>query len=279
MTSSRRKVVERELKSIHLHRPEYSEGSDLDSVKHFLESLLPSVEVEIEPAILASVKGRELDSVSGRLAGLRVKNPTEQEQSHEPMFGEVDFERRAALGKARVGGIIYDGRKLADVYGSLLDASVGLERTNIMFTQRLVSTYSADDLRHHLRTVVFGFPSVISIPGVVEAPARPREYHILRQELEAMGAGQLRLERLKSDFKGRFIDYGDAEINEVLKGLALQTVLFHLSLRPFCGAPDCRLFNAHWQEELIRSQITSGRLCAKHERQFDELGKLPMIKW
>ncbi|HEY4705069.1 MAG TPA: DUF6775 family putative metallopeptidase, partial [Thermoplasmata archaeon] len=32
----------------------------------------------------------------------------------------------------------------------------------------------------------------------------------------------------------------------------------------FCEDPDCRLFNAHWQAELIRAQVESGRLCARH---------------
>jgi hypothetical protein len=279
MTSSRRRGAERELTSIRLYSPEYPDGSDLDSVRLFLKGYFPSVDIRIESPILSGLLGRTLEAVSTRLANSRVKDPSEEHQSYEPMFGEVDFERRAAMGKARVGGVVYDGRKLGEVYASLSDANLGLEVARIVFTQRLVSTYSRDDMRHHLRTVVCSFPSIVSIPGVIEAPAKPRDYHMLRQELESMGAGELQLERLKSDFRGRFIDYGDPEVNEVLKGLALQTVLFHMTLKPFCEHPDCRLFNAHWQEELIRSQVKDGGLCKMHERLLHQLGKRPLLMW
>ena len=33
---------------------------------------------------------------------------------------------------------------------------------------------------------------------------------------------------------------------------------------PFCNNINCRLYNAHWQEELIYSQIQSRRLCDEH---------------
>jgi hypothetical protein len=279
MTSSRRKGAERELTSIRLYSPEHPDGSDLDSVSEFLKGYLPSVEVRIEAPILDGLPGRALGDVSAKLANSRVKDPSNRNQSYEPMLGEVSFEERAARGKARVGGVVYDGRKLAEVYAALLTTDLGLEVAGIVFTQRLVSTYSRDDLRHHLRTVVCGFPSIVSIPGVIEGPARPRDYYVLRRELESMGAGDLRLERLKSEFRGRFIDYGDPVVNDVLKSLALQAVLFHMTLKPFCNHPDCRLFNAHWQEELVRTHVKGGGLCRRHERLLRQLGNRPLLMW
>jgi hypothetical protein len=154
-----------------------------------------------------------------------------------------------------------------------------LETASLIFTDRLVSTYSDDDMRHHLRTVVCGFPSVVSIPGICEAPARPREYYFAKRQLEAESAGDLALVVLKQAFRDEFIDYGDPRTAEVLKGLSLQGVMFHLSLEPFCGDSRCRLFNAHWQKDLIASQIVSGRLCDKHERIVKKLSKKPVLSW
>jgi ribosomal protein S18 acetylase RimI-like enzyme len=33
---------------------------------------------------------------------------------------------------------------------------------------------------------------------------------------------------------------------------------------PFCNDINCRLYNTHWQEELIYSQVQSQRLCDEH---------------
>jgi len=208
-----------------------------------------------------------------------MKDPNKAEQSFEPMYGEIDYERRTVLGEARIGGIVYDGRRLEDLFVSILGPQDLREHASIILTDRLVSTYSTDDLRHHLRTIVCGFPSIVSLPGIVEAPAKPREYYLMKQGMELQGAGDVQLQELKKEFEGRFIDYGSPKTSEVLKGLALQAVLFHLTLQPFCDNKGCRLFNAHWQEELIGSQISSGKLCAKHENVIRRLGKEPAFSW
>jgi Probable metallopeptidase family (DUF6775) len=278
MTSSRRSD-EIELRSINLYKPEYAEDIDINSIEEFLEQYFPTVDISVRPPVLSGVKGKELLEVADRLARARIKDPSRQIQTFEPMYGEVDFERRASQGKARVGGMVYDGLRLEDVYASVLADDTGLESANIIFTQRLITTFSRDDLRHHLRTVLCSFPSVVSIPGIVEAPAKPREFYLLKQELEASGAGGVVVEKLKASMNEMFVDYGDPRLNEALKGIALQALMFHLTLDPFCDKFDCRLFNAHWQQELIKSQITGGELCARHKKLLRKLREKPTVAW
>jgi hypothetical protein len=278
-TSRRRKAAERELRIIELHEPEYPEDSDLDSVKDYLGSFFPSTEVRVKPPVFNRHARVDLDAVAESMARSRVKDPAAAVQTYEPLYGEIDFERRAAMGKSRVGGVVYDGRRYSDLLASSFAEELALDRAVVVFTQRLLSTYSWDDLRHHLRTLVCGFPSVISIPGIVEAPAKPREYYLARQELETRGVGELQLEQLKSSFRGRFVDHGDAEMIEVSKGLALQAIMFHLTLEPFCEDVSCRLYNAHWQEDLVKSQITSGSLCDRHRKALKKLRDKPTIDW
>jgi hypothetical protein len=105
---------------------------------------------------------------------------------------------------------------------------------------------------------VYGFPSLISTTGVVEAPAKPREFYLKKR----LG---IPLEVLKSEFIGRFIDHGDPHLTDVMKGYVMQALFFHMTGDPFCDDPDCRLYNAHWQEELIRAQV-DGRyeFCPNH---------------
>jgi hypothetical protein len=279
MTTSRRRDAKRELKVIALHRPEYPEETNIESVRGFLESYFPSTDIRVKPSVFRSNRKIDMDVVAESMARIRVKNPAEAVQTYDPLFGEIEFERRAVIGKARVGGVVYDGRRYSDLVSSVLVNDTALDCATIVFTQRLISTYSRDDMRHHLRTLVCGFPNVISIPGIVEAPAKPREYYLIRQELEARGAGELRLEELKTSYKGRFVDHGDPEMVEVTKGLALQAIMFHLTLKPFCKDVNCRFFNAHWQEDLVKSQVVSGGLCDEHRKALMKSRDRPVIEW
>jgi len=70
---------------------------------------------------------------------------------------------------------------------------------------------------------------------------------------------------LKERFKGDFIDYEDERLTEVVKGYVMQAVFYSLTSDPFCDDRGCRLYNAHWQEELIFAQLESGyEFCPRH---------------
>lgn len=279
-TSTSRGRSRGRLGEIDIYSPENPGGPELRLLRKYLKSHFPTVKISSREPFSRLVKRNETEKVASLLASARVKDPSRSEQVFGPMFGEIDYERRVLEGDAKAGGIVYDGRKLEEVFSQVLGTKTALQTASIMLTDRLVSTFSRDDLRHHLRTVVFGFPSIVSIPGVVEAPAKPREYYLLKQQLGSGAPGEMETERLKSAFKGRFIDYGDDEgISSVLEGLALQCVVFHLTLDPFCEKKDCRMFNAHWQEDLIRSQVSSQKLCKRHVDLVRELGRDPSIRW
>ena len=48
-------------------------------------------------------------------------------------------------------------------------------------------------------------------------------------------------------------------------GCALQALFFFITGgEPFCDTDGCRLFNAHWQHDLIRTQVENPALCPKH---------------
>ena len=68
-------------------------------------------------------------------------------------------------------------------------------------------------------------------------------------------------------------------MTEVAKGMTLQAILYHLTLDPFCPKKNCRLFNAHWQEDLLRSQSGSPGLCARHAQMLRRLGSDPVLDW
>jgi hypothetical protein len=142
---------------------------------------------------------------------------------------------------------------------------------HIVFTRRFFGDYGSPDGRFHGRAALCGFPSLISTIGIIEAPAKPREFYRERSASAALGLG-IPSEILREKFRGRFLDYGDTRLTETLKGYALQVVFYHVLGDPYCEDPDCRLFNAHWQEEVLRAQTgTKPDLCESHQTK---LGKL-----
>jgi hypothetical protein len=57
-----------------------------------------------------------------------------------------------------------------------------------------------------------------------------------------------------------------------MKGYVMQALLFHLTEDPFCEDRNCRLYNAHWQEEVIHAQINSEyEFCEKHARVIEQM--------
>jgi hypothetical protein len=190
----------------------------------------------------------------------------------EPLYGEIEYEKRRILGKTRSFGILYDGFHLLRIFGEIMSREeCSLEFVHIFFTNRLFATWDDSDKRYHLRTSVYGIPSIISTTGLVEAPAKPREYYLLKQQYERLGKD---LTELKDRFKGSFIDYEDERLTQVIKGYAMQAIFYSLTGDPFCEDKGCRLYNAHWQEELIFAQLESGyEFCGRHTKSLDSLRK------
>nr|AIE95992.1 hypothetical protein [uncultured marine thaumarchaeote AD1000_71_D06] len=58
---------------------------------------------------------------------------------------------------------------------------------HIVFTNRLICTYDTTDSRYHGRAVICSNPSIISTTGMIEAPARPREYYFEAMKRKMQG--------------------------------------------------------------------------------------------
>jgi hypothetical protein len=135
-----------------------------------------------------------------------------------------------------------------------------------------MATWGEEDLKYHARVLVAGSPSIISIPGVVLAPARPREYYMYQASARAAGMSEEEIdEKMRQTIGDRYVTHGDPRIPEILKGYALQAVAYWVFGEGFCDDPDCRLFNAHWQEEMLRAQLGGPyELCPRHEQMLRE---------
>lgn len=157
---------------------------------------------------------------------------------------------------------LYDGFVLQRILAEMIPAKEGAH-VHIVLTDLLTCTFSKDDWRYHARTVVCGTPSIISSAGIVEAPAKPREFYLAQPDISS----------LKKKFAGRFIDYGDDRMAAAAAACALQALFFFImDGEPFCDDRGCMLYNAHWQEELIR-MIERGALCRRHRQTANKFNK------
>ncbi|MDP1853393.1 MAG: hypothetical protein Q8L26_04245 [Candidatus Omnitrophota bacterium] len=184
-------------------------------------------------------------------------------------FLEKTFEVSVVVKKAK--DIVVTNGLLLDVIGTQKKIRDTPGAYAIIVTKRLFATGDGKGRQMHLRSSVFSYPSVISLSGIVEAPAKPREYYLAKQSLSGSGLWEPEEARLKQKLKGRFIDYNDKRLLEVVKGLAAQAMFFYLRGEPFCKSKSCRLYNAHWQEDLIYSQVKSGKFCLKHNRLLSKI--------
>ena len=254
----------------------YDEGAaetlNIKEIAKYLREKLGKVLVEMRENPFALYPERSTN-FARKLAPIRIPDVYRKIISgQEPLYGEVQYEQRRILGKTKAFGILYDGFHLQRIFSELITTEERVFNfVHIFFTNRLFATWEEGDHRYHARTSVYGFPSVISTSGIVEAPARPREYYLLKQQYEMLGKDLL---ELKEKFRGRFVDYDDERLTEVMKSYAMQAVFYALSGNPFCEDKGCRLYNAHWQEELIFAQLESEyEFCERHTRVLDSLRK------
>lgn len=255
----------------------YDEGTaqtlNLVEIAEYLSGNFKKAEIELREDPFAFCRSQDkVSDYARKIACIKIQDATRMMISEqEPLYGEIEYEKRRILGKTRAFGVLYDGFELQRIFWELISRHErSFEFVHILFTNRLFATWDERDGRYHARVSVYGIPSIISTTGVVEAPAKPREYYLLKQQYQMLGKDLL---KLKGGFRGRFIDYDDERLNEVMKGYAMQAVFYSLIGDPFCEDRGCRLYNAHWQEELIFAHIGSEyEFCQRHIKLIEDVG-------
>jgi len=208
-------------------------------------------------------RARTARDLAEALARARVHDLTRRDSFEDPLPAEVRFlERRITGASAAAFGNLYDGMAAMSAFRSVLGTAGELA---IVLWDQILCTWDEGDLRYHARVLVAGSPALVSIPGVVVAPARPREYYLYRQAAAA-GTSDAEIESKMRELLGdRYVTHGDSRIPEIVKGYCLQAVAYWFFGEAFCDDPRCRLFNAHWQEEMLRAQLGGPpRLCRRH---------------
>lgn len=252
------------LTDIYLYEEPSSTTLDLKAVSSRLADVL-GIRPKVRNEFALHHAGQNIEALATRIAGARVTDLARPAGGTEPPPPLVQVERRHLESPERpVRGVLYDGMRFQQILRDILPPD---ERTltcvHVAFTSRLLGTFDDADRRYHARAVVLGLPSLVSTTGVVEGPAKPREFYTAKRAMR-IEAADARYEALKEGFAGRFLDFDDPRLGRVVGGYALQSVFYQMTGEPFCDDRDCVLFNAHWQEELLHAHIESGTVCARH---------------
>jgi hypothetical protein len=75
----------------------------------------------------------------------------------------------------------------------------------------------------------------------------------------------------KEKYKEKFLDYNDKRLTKIVEGYILQVIFYNITGEPFCENIECRLNNAHWQKDLLFSQLEISKLCQKHNEILSNL--------
>ncbi|MFC4988824.1 DUF7001 family protein [Saliphagus infecundisoli] len=208
------------------------------------------------------------DSLAEAFAAARVRSPGERETGNT-MLGAVRYEERAMAEPERAGGVLYDGIALRLAFNDALPVGErGLDHAHVVLLDRAIATWGDHDARWHKRVVVPGQPSIVSVPGLYEAPAKPEAYYREKERHALLSGGAPPREVLENEVEGEFLIASDPRTTDALKGYALAAVHFLETGEAFCPEEGCRLYDAHYQEDLIEAQLREPEFCPDHADRY-----------
>ena len=247
------------------------------NLKNFLLETF-HVDVEIKECIFNNLDEKTIEMISG----CRIFDPKMPFKEHLPSKQEMDFEKSVCkdtklMGKTtmiedarRIEDVVmYDGFEVQNIISDIITENDSDQNNlHIVFTNKLTCTYDTADSRYHGRSVICSNPAIISTTGMIEAPARPREYYFEAMKCKMQG---LDIQNVKKNYNGKILDYHDQRLSKIAEGYLLQVIFYYMTGDAFCDSLDCRLNNAHWQKDLLYSQLEIGKLCHKHQTLLDKL--------
>ena len=205
------------------------------------------------------------EEIVENIAATRIFDLKKPFERHNPSSKDMLIEKENKDMSQRAEMTLYDGFEIQRAIADGIPINENNRETlHIIFTNKLTCTFDQSDFRYHARAIIGSNPAIISTTGMIEAPAKPRNYYI---ELMADFSQE---KDIKEKYKGEFLEYHDSRISEIAEGYLIQAIMYYETGEAFCEHKGCRLFNAHWQKDLL-SQLENKKFCEKHQKIIDEL--------
>ena len=261
------------LKKIILYNEPAEPEIDISHLADFLRNILP-IEVEIKDNVFKVFTNKQIENLSN----IRIVDPKKTFQKYNSSDKEVQFEEELCQNSSIMNTTtkIENARKISDV---LMYDGFELQKIlrylnsddsilHVIITNRLTCTYDERDFRYHARTVICANPAIISTSGAIEAPAKPRDYYFEIMRMKSQG---LEVDPVKEKYKKMVLQYHDKRLSKILEGFVLQIVFYYITGDAFCEDLRCKINNAHWQKDLLFSQVEIDELCEKHNQILENL--------
>jgi len=247
----------------------------ISNLKNFLLETF-HMDVEIKKCIFNNLDGKTVEKISASRI-FEHKMPFKRSLPNER---EIDFEKTVCKDTKlmertimvedaeRIEDVVmYDGFEIQNIIRDIItENDSNPNNLHVIFTNKLICTYDTADNRYHGRTVICSNPAIISTTGMIEAPARPREYYFEVMKCKTQG---LSIQDVKKNYAGKFLNYHDKRLSKIAEGCLLQAIFYYMTGDAFCDSLDCRLNNADCQKDLLYSQLKIGKLCNKHQALLD----------
>jgi len=235
----------------------------LQKLRKFITDTFP-VKIEVRKNFFHNLE----ESNYEKIASVRIFDLKKPFKIHNPLTEEIQIEIENKDMSNKDETILYDGFEFQKITSEFIPMEENKEETlHIIFTNKLTCTFDENDFRYHARALIGSNPVIISTTGIIEAPAKPKQYY-----LDLMtDFSKERIEEIKEKYKGEFLEYNDSRISEIIEGYVLQAIMYYETGDAFCEDKGCRLFNAHWQKDLFYSQLENKKLCNKHQKSIKKL--------
>lgn len=235
---------------------------NIDLVLERINKLGFSIEYRGNLVDYLSLSEQDIYKLARNLSSVQIPDiSTPLDNTSPANSNEIDSEVNRILGRESVRGKFYDGYWVQRILYRTLAEKVADEIKSgfihLIFTSLLFGTF--ENRRYHARVVLMGTPALVSTSGLVEAPAKPKEYYYIKGRLIQTGGDVSELDNM---YKGRFVEYDDPKISSILPSYALQAIGYEITGNAFCEDPQCCLFNSHWQGEVLKVQY-NGNPCEK----------------
>jgi len=253
-------------KKIIIYREPAISEINIKKLTNFVEQNFP-VKVEIKDNIFKEFSPESIK----KLSNIRITDIKKSFSKHKSSDIEIKFEARLCKNSSVMDSttrvenaqeinqvFMYDGFELQKILRYLNNNN---ETLHIILTNRLTCTFDEIDCRYHARAVICANPAIISTTGIIEAPAKPKKYYFDIMALKSQG---LDIRSAKEKYKEEFLEYNDKRLTKIVEGYILQIIFYNITGESFCEDIECRLNNAHWQKDLLFSQLEINKLCRKH---------------
>ena len=235
----------------------------LQKLRKFITDTFP-VKIEVRKNFFHNLEENNYE----KIASVRIFDLKKPFKKHNPSTEEIQIEIENKDMSNKDEMILYDGFEFQKITSEFIPMDENKEETlHLIFTNKLTCTFDENDFRYHARALIGSNPVIISTTGIIEAPAKPKQYY-----LDLMtDFNKERIEEIKEKYKGEFLEYNDSRISEIIEGYVLQAIMYYETGDAFCEDKGCRLFNAHWQKDLFYSQLENKKLCNKHQKSIKKL--------